>query len=376
MCTSSCRKASSIWAAPGQEHRGADRASSRWPVSASRPRPLNGPGRRAFPPLPDRPSIAVLPFNNFGGDPEQEYFADGLVEEIITSLSRVRSFLVIARNSSFTYKGRAVDVRQVARELGVRYVLEGSIRKAGTRLRVVGQLVDASSGHHVWADRFDGDLADISTCRTRSRSRWWVRSSPPSGWPRSGRPAPSRRASITAYDLYLRALPHFYSMTREGFAQVRRLTEEALAVDPQFHLARALGAYIRSISVSQCWHEPDDGGLAVRMAREVYAEARDDPTCLRFAAQALAYTAKDYETALSATERSLQSQPELRAGLYRRRLGQRPCRATPAGDRVLPSCHAPEPARSREGHRPVRHRHELPHARTVRGCPALGGAGS
>ncbi len=117
--------------------------------------------RRQFPPPVDRPSIAVLPFNNFGGDPEQEYFADGLVEEIITSLSRVRSFFVIARNSSFTYKGRAVDVRQVARELGVRYVLEGSIRKAGTRVRIVGQLVDATSGHHVWADRFDGDVADI-----------------------------------------------------------------------------------------------------------------------------------------------------------------------------------------------------------------------
>jgi len=121
-------------------------------------------------------------------------------------------------------------------------------------------------------------------------------------------------SSITAYDLYLRALSHFYSMTREGFAQVRRLTEEALAVDPHFHLARALGAYIRSISVSQCWHEPDDGVLAVRMAREVYAAARDDPACLRFAAQALAYTAKDYETALSATERSLNLNPNSAQG--------------------------------------------------------------
>ena len=117
-----------------------------------RPQPL---------PLPDKPSIAVLPFTNMSGDPEQEYFADGLVEEIITGLSRVRSFFVIARNSSFTYKNRAVDVRQVSRELGVRYVLEGSIRKAGSRVRIVGQLIDAATGHHIWADRFEGDIGDI-----------------------------------------------------------------------------------------------------------------------------------------------------------------------------------------------------------------------
>jgi len=119
------------------------------------------PGRERPLPLPDKPSIAVLPFNNMSGDPEQEYFADGLVEEIITSLSRERSIFVIARNSTFTYKGRAVDVRQVARELGVQYVLEGSIRKAGTRVRIVGQLIDAGTGHHVWADRFEGEISDI-----------------------------------------------------------------------------------------------------------------------------------------------------------------------------------------------------------------------
>ncbi|TIT61447.1 MAG: adenylate cyclase, partial [Mesorhizobium sp.] len=115
----------------------------------------------APPPLPAKPSIAVLPFTNMSGDPDQEYFADGLVEDIITGLSRVNSFFVIARNSSFTYKGRAVDLRQVGRELGVRYVLEGSIRRAGSRVRISGQLVDAISGHHVWADRFEGDVSDI-----------------------------------------------------------------------------------------------------------------------------------------------------------------------------------------------------------------------
>jgi adenylate cyclase len=115
----------------------------------------------AVPPLPDKPSIAVLPFQNMSGDPEQEYFADGMVEEIITALSRIRWFLVIARNSTFTYKGRAVDVKQVGRELGVRYVLEGSVRKSGNRIRITAQLVEAATGNHVWAERYDRDLADI-----------------------------------------------------------------------------------------------------------------------------------------------------------------------------------------------------------------------
>ena len=264
-----------------------------------------GPDRPKPLPLPDKPSIAVLPFTNLSGDPEQEYFADGLVEDIITGLSRVRSFFVIARNSSFTYKGRAVDVRQVSRELGVRYVLEDSIRKAGSRVRIVGQLVDATTGHHVWADRFDGDMSDIFDLQDKVTESV-VGAVEPSIRLEEIRQARTKPTSyITAYDLYLRALPRFYSMTSEGFADVRRLTNEALSIDPDFTLAKALGAYIRSISVSQCWHEPDDIRVAVRMAREVLAEARDDPTSLRFAAQVLAYSAKDYEAALGAIERSL-----------------------------------------------------------------------
>jgi adenylate cyclase len=260
-------------------------------------------------PLPDKPSIAVLPFTNMSGDPEQDYFADGLVEDITTALSRVRSFFVIARNSSFTYKNRAVDVRQVSHELGVRYVLEGSIRKSGARVRIVGQLIDAASGHHVWADRFDGDLNDIFDLQDRITESV-VGAVEPSIRLEEIRQARTKPTDyITAYDLYLRALPGFYSMTPEGFAEVRRLTNEALSIDPAFTLAKALGAYIRSISVSQCWHEPDDIRVAIRMAREVLGEARDDPTSLRFAAQVLAYSAKDYETALGAIERSLYLNP-------------------------------------------------------------------
>ena len=170
-----------------------------------------------------------------------------------------------------------MDVRQVSRELGVRYVLEGSIRKAGSRVRIVGQLVDATTGHHVWADRFDGDMSDIFELQDKVTESV-VGAVEPSIRLEEIRQARTKPTSyITAYDLYLRALPGFYSMTREGFADVRRLTNEALSIDPEFTLAKALGAYIRSISVSQCWHEPDDIRVAIRMAREVLAEARDDP---------------------------------------------------------------------------------------------------
>jgi adenylate cyclase len=272
------------------------------------------PDRPKALPLPDKPSIAVLPFTNMSGDPEQEYFADGLVEDIITALSRVRSFFVIARNSSFTYKGRAVDVRQVSRELGVRYVLEGSIRKAGSRVRIVGQLVDGTTGHHVWADRFDGDVSDIFELQDQVTESVVGAVEPSIRLEEIRQARIKPTSSITAYDLYLRALPGFYSMTREGFADVRRLTNKALTIDPEFTLAKALGAYIRSISVSQCWHEPDDARVAIRIAREVLAEARDDPTSLRFAAQVLAYSAKDYETALSTIERSLFLNPNSAQG--------------------------------------------------------------
>ncbi|RWN35840.1 adenylate/guanylate cyclase domain-containing protein [Mesorhizobium sp.] len=268
----------------------------------------------APPPLPTKPSIAVLPFTNMSGDPDQEYFADGLVEDIITGLSRVNSFFVIARNSSFTYKGRAVDLRQVGRELGVRYVLEGSIRRAGSRVRISGQLVDAISGHHVWADRFEGDVSDIFDLQDKVTESVVGAVEPSIRLEEIKQARMKPTDYIGAYDLYLRALPRFYSMTREGFADVRRLTNEALSIDPGFTLAKALGAYIRSLSVSQCWHEPDDFRVAVRMAREVLADARDDPTSLRFAAQVIAYSAKDYETALDTIERSLLLNPNSAQG--------------------------------------------------------------
>ena len=192
------------------------------------------------PPLPDKPSIAVLPFDNLSGDPDQDYFADGIVEEITAALSRVRSFFVIARNSSFTYKGRAVDVKQVSRELGVHYVIEGSMRKSGDRIRITAQLIDAVSGTHVWADRCDGVLEDIfalqdsvteciiGAIEPRLRTAEILRS----------RRKPSD--SLTAYDCFLRASPHVHAMTAGDNREAERLLRKAIDIDPNYASAMAL----------------------------------------------------------------------------------------------------------------------------------------
>src|SRR5271154_4345799 len=175
-------------------------------VLPDRAAPAPEPGQPALP-LPDKPSIAVLPFQNMSGDPEQEYFADGMVEEIITALSRIRWLLVIARNSTFTYKGQAVDVKRVGRELGVRYVLEGSVRKAGGRVRITAQLIDATSGEHLWADRFDGSLEDVFDLQGKVASSVAGVIEPALQAAEIRRSAERPTQDLSAYDLYLRALP-------------------------------------------------------------------------------------------------------------------------------------------------------------------------
>ena len=205
------------------------------------PTGTDAPSTRSALPLPDRPSLAVLPFTNMSGDPEQEYFADGVVEDIITALSRVRWFFVIARNSSFTYKGRSVDIRQVGRELGVRYVLEGSIRKAGNRVRITGQLIEAANGRHVWADRFDGELADIFDLQDR------ITESVVGAIEPSLRRAEIERASakptndLDAYDLYLQALAHYYALTKPASDEALRLLGRALELGPELLLGQGFG---------------------------------------------------------------------------------------------------------------------------------------
>jgi adenylate cyclase len=193
-------------------------------------------------PLPDKPSIAVLPFANMSGDPEQEYFVDGMVEEIITALSRIRWLFVIARNSSFTYRGHAVDVKQVGRELGVRYVLEGSVRKAGGRVRITGQLIDAVTGAHLWADRFDGSLEDVFELQDKVASSVAGVIEPTLQAAETARSAGRPTADLTAYDLYLRAYAMVWSSARQ-IPEALRLMEQAIARDPGYGPALAWAAY-------------------------------------------------------------------------------------------------------------------------------------
>jgi TolB-like protein len=189
--------------------------------------------------LPDKPSIAVLPFQNMSGDPDQDYFADGMVDEITTALSRFKSLFVIARNSSFTYKGRAVDIKQVGRELGVRYVLEGSVRKAAGKVRITGQLIDAITGAHLWADRFEGDLSDVFALQDEVTVNV-VSAIQPKLLQTEIDLAARRPNNLSAYDLCLRAFLHLYSWTRGGSAEALRLASRALEIDPRYGLAATL----------------------------------------------------------------------------------------------------------------------------------------
>jgi adenylate cyclase len=203
--------------------------------------------------LPDKPSIAVLPFQNMSGDPEQEYFADGMVEDIITALSRFKMLFVIARNSSFTYKGRAVDIKQVGRELGVRYVLEGSVRKAAERVRITGQLIDAANGSHLWADRFDGDLGDIFALQDEVTLKVVSAIQPKLMQTEIGLATRRRPGSLNAHDLVLRALPHIYANTREGAAQAIQYLDRALQLDPRYGAAASLAAGCHMLNIGQGW---------------------------------------------------------------------------------------------------------------------------
>ena len=185
-------------------------------------------------PLPDKPSIAVLPFTNMSDDPEQEYFADGVVEDIITALSRFKWLFVIARNSSFTYKGRAVDVKQVGRELGVRYVLEGSIRKSGNRVRIAAQLIEAVTGRHIWAERYDRDLTGIFEVQDEITQNVVAAIEPNLRSLEIARASSKPTDSLDAYDLYLRALPMLHQFTQEGFSDACGLLRQATSIDPSF----------------------------------------------------------------------------------------------------------------------------------------------
>ena len=265
----------------------------------------------SVPPLPNRPSIAVLPFENMSGDPEQEYFADGMVEEIITALSRFKSLFVIARNSSFTFKGKAVDIKEVGRRLGVRYVLEGSVRKAAGKVRITGQLIDAVTGAHIWADRFERDLTDIFALQDEVTVAVVSAIQPKLLQTEIGLSARRRPENLTAYDFYLRAMQQHYLTTREGLAEAIRLAHRALELDPRFGLVAALAGLCHMQNV--IWgHTIDpqfDRKEAVRLMRLALSLDDGDPGTLAEAALISALLVGDCETEIEIADRAVTLNP-------------------------------------------------------------------
>ena len=261
--------------------------------------------------LPDKPSIAVLPFANMSGDPEQEYFADGMVEEIITALSRIRWLFVIARNSSFTYKGKPVDVKQVARELGVRYVLEGSVRKAGRRVRITGQLIDALTGTHIWADRFDGSLEDVFELQDKVASGVVGAIEPKLRQSEIERAVRKPTESLDAYDLYLRALALRDKHSDESVREAIALLKQALAIDPTYAPAAALIGWsrIHQVSHGRCPVSDAERAEAVTLAKQAIEAGKDDPDALWMAAFALQLFAGEHAIAATAIDRALTLNP-------------------------------------------------------------------
>jgi TolB-like protein/class 3 adenylate cyclase len=276
------------------------------------------PDPRAPLPLPDKPSIAVLPFENMSGDPEQEYFASGMVEEIITALSRIRWLFVIARNSSFAYKGKSVSVKQVGRELGVRYVLEGSVRKGGNRVRITAQLIEADTGAHLWADRFDGSMEDVFELQDKVAINVAGVIEPALQAAEVHRSAARPTSDVTAYDLYLRALATYYPITKERLAEALDLLEHAIAIDEHCGPALSLAAMCCMRLVREGWAEEPEAATrkSVNLARQALQVAGDDPGILANAAFVLANFGEDIGTMMALVDRALALTPSFSRGWF------------------------------------------------------------
>lgn len=259
----------------------------------------------------EKPSIAVLPFANMSGDAEQEYFVDGMVEDIITALSRFNELFVVARNSTFVYKGRAVEIRQVGRDLGVRYVLEGSVRKSGDRVRITGQLIDASTGNHLWADKFDGRLEDVFDLQDeitanvvgaleptmRKAEIEWARRKP--------------AEHMGAYDLYLQALPHIYAIRPDENLLALDLLERAIKLDGNYAPALAHAGWSLVQRITRAWpaYRDDDVGQAVSWARRALALGNDDAKAIALGGFVLVMLRQDYIAGMDALYRSVEINP-------------------------------------------------------------------
>ncbi|MGL3107074.1 adenylate/guanylate cyclase domain-containing protein [Bradyrhizobium sp. BR 1432] len=258
--------------------------------------------------LPNKPSIAVLPFTNLSSDPEQDYFADGMAEDIITALSHFKALFVIARNSSFTYKGRAVDVKQVGRELGVRYVLEGSVRKAANRVRITGQLVDTATGAHLWADRFDGGIGDIFDLQDQVTESVVGAIAPAIEKAEIERAKRKPTESLDAYALYSRGLDRLYQFaSRQANDEALRLFNSAIELDPDFASAYGRAAHCYAIAKVNGWISVTANEIAevTRLAQRAVELGKDDATALAASGYALAYVVRDLEVGAGLIDRAL-----------------------------------------------------------------------
>ncbi|MDX6414358.1 MAG: adenylate cyclase [Gaiellaceae bacterium] len=261
-------------------------------------------GARPSLPLPDKPSIAVLPFTNLSGDPEQDYFADGMVEDIITGLSRIKWIFVIARNSSFAYRGKAMDVKQVGRELGVRYVLEGSVRRAGNRVRITAQLIDAGTGTHMWADRYDRALDDIFAVQDELTISVVGVIEPTLREAEIERARRKRPDSLDAYDLYLRALPFAFTAMPQDADTALTLLVRAIALEPDYAAVHAMIAWCHEQRYLRGGLNEEVKKAALDHARAAIAVGGDDAAALATAGFVIAVIEYDYETATVAFDRS------------------------------------------------------------------------
>jgi adenylate cyclase len=263
------------------------------------------------PPLPDRPSIAVLPFQNMSGDPEQEYFADGVVEEIITGLSRIPSLFVIARNSSFAYKGKSPDVRKVGQQLGARYVLEGSVRKAASRVRITGQLIDATTGAHLWADRFEGDLSDIFELQDQVTIKVVGAIAPKIRSAEIARALHKSTENLAAYDLVLRGRWAYDLGQRDGMEAAADFYRRAIALDPDYAVAHAMLAMTLWITAAFQWAQPSERELSeiVSLAKTAIRLGQTDPETLAIAGYIVGLPGGELEEGIAVLDRALAQNP-------------------------------------------------------------------
>jgi adenylate cyclase len=263
------------------------------------------------PPLPDKPSVAVLPFENMSGDPEQEYFADGMVEEITTALSRFKWLFVIARNSSFTFKGKAVDVKEVGGRLGVRYVLEGSVRKASGKVRITGQLIDAVTGAHIWTDRFERELTDVFALQDEVTVAVVSAIQPKLLQTEIAMVTRRRPENLTAYDFFLRAMQQYYMANREGLVEAIRLAHLALELDPRFGFVAALAGvcHMQNVLWGYAVDPQFDRKEAVRLLRLALSIDDGDPDTIALAAMTSAYMVGDSESEIEMADRAVALNP-------------------------------------------------------------------